>query len=103
MRRRTRLLVGVTLVVGLLGGVSAAQEIGPKDPGVHARSKGASPGYTLIAPLEQQYTYLVDLDGRVAKTWRTSTRPGLSQQLAAGGVLVRAGNLELRGPFAGGQ
>ena len=37
------------------------------------------------------------------RSWRTSSRPGLSQQLTADGVLVRAGNLEMRGAFAAGQ
>jgi hypothetical protein len=95
--------VVLALVMGLLAGTSTAQEIGPKDLGTRTNTKGATPGFTLVAPFEQQYTYLVDLDGRVAKSWRTSTRPGLSQQLTADGVLVRAGNLEMRGAFAAGQ
>jgi len=82
---------------------AGAQDIGPRDPGVRTNARGAEPGYLLLAPFEQQYTYLVDLDGRVAKQWRTSTRPGLSQQLTPTGELVRAGNLELRGAFAKGQ
>ncbi len=103
MGRSTRLAVLVMILVGLPGVPAGAQELGPADSGVRTSSKRAAPGYTLLAPMEQQYTYLLDLDGRVAKAWRTSTRPGLSQQLTPDGVLVRGGNLELRGPFAAGQ
>jgi hypothetical protein len=82
---------------------SDTPELGPRDRGVTINTNDASAGFTLLAPLEQQYTYLVDLDGRVAHQWRTSTRPGLSQQLSRNGDLVRSGNLELRGAFARGQ
>jgi len=103
MRRLTRLGALSALVLGLIAAPALGQEIGPADPGVRTNEKGASKGYLLIAPFEQQYTYLVDLDGRVAKQWRTSTRPGLSQQLTENGELVRGGNLEVRGAFASGQ
>jgi len=103
MGRISRVLAVVVVAVGLAGGTAAAQDIGPDDPGVRKNERGASEGYLLLAPFEQQYTYLVDLDGRVAKQWRTSTRPGLSQQLGPNGELIRAGNLELRGTFAEGQ
>jgi hypothetical protein len=103
LERPARLVALVALTIGITGGTALAQDIGPEDLGVRAKAKSASPGYTLVAPFEQQYTYLVELDGRVAKTWRTGTRPGLSQQLTADGTLVRAGNLEQRGVFAAGQ
>lgn len=103
MGRISRVLAVAVVVVGLAGGTAAAQDIGPDNPGVRTNERGASEGYLLLAPLEQQYTYLVDLDGRVAKWWRTSTRPGLSQQLGPNGELIRAGNLELGGTFARGQ
>lgn len=103
MRRTTGLLAATALAVCLTGGAVGAQDIGPKDPGVRTNEDGVADGYLLIAPFEQQYTYLVAPDGRVAKQWRTSTRPGLSQQLLDDGTLVRGGNLELRGTFAAGQ
>jgi hypothetical protein len=103
---RVRWVAAVSIVAALVvtaGAPALAQDIGPADPGVRTNDGGAMKGYLLLAPLEQQYTYLVDLDGRVAKQWRTSTRPGLSQQLTETGELVRGGNLEVRGPFARGQ
>jgi Arylsulfotransferase (ASST) len=101
--RKVATLLGALVLLGSAAGTAGAQAIGPKDPGVRTRTAAAMPGYTLVAPFEQQYTYLVDLDGRVAKTWRTSSRPGLSQTLTTDGTLVRAGNLERRGTFATGQ
>jgi len=110
MRRSVRLAALVAVAVGLIGGVAVAQptQIGPDDPGVKTNAKGAYDAWTLVAPFEQQYTYLIDMDGRAAKSWRTSTRPGLSQKLLPDGTLVRAGNLErpgkfLRGAGAGGR
>jgi hypothetical protein len=103
MRRGGRSILVVMALTALSAGAAGAQQLGPDDPGVRTNTGDAAPGYTLVAPFEQQYTYLVDLDGRVAKAWRTSTRPGLSQQLTEKGELVRGGNLELRGPFAAGQ
>ncbi|HUV09961.1 MAG TPA: aryl-sulfate sulfotransferase [Acidimicrobiia bacterium] len=103
MLRSARLIALVAVTVGLLGASAVAQDIGPDDPGVKTNAKGAYDAWTLVAPFEQQYTYLIDLDGRAAKSWRTSTRPGLSQKLLEDGTLVRAGNLELRGKFARGQ
>ena len=103
MGRAARFAALVAVVISVISVGAGAQEIGPEDPGVKKHIDAALAGYTLVAPFEQQYTYLVDLDGRVAKTWRTSTRPGLSERLTEDGVLVRAGNLERRGAFAAGQ
>ncbi len=101
--QRSAVALGVAVIAAcLVGGVAAGQEIGPDDPGVAVDDEAAQQGYTLIAPFEQQYTYLVDMDGRVAKQWRTSTRPGLSQLLLEDGTLVRAGNLEAPGTFMRG-
>jgi hypothetical protein len=91
------------LLLALVGSTVSAQELGPNDRGVEAHTAAAAAGFTLFAPLEQQYTYLMNLDGRVVHQWRTSTRPGLAQQLLPNGDLVRAGNLEQRGTFAAGQ
>ena len=106
MRRSTRWLaasgVGV-LLLAVVASTASAQELGPNDRGVEAHTTVADAGFTLFAPLEQQYTYLMNLDGRVVQQWRTSTRPGLAQQLLPNGDLVRAGNLEQRGTFAAGQ
>ena len=106
MRALTRRALGAAiaaLALALASSSAQAQELGPRDRGVAINTKSAAPGFTLWAPFEQQYTYLMNLDGQVVHQWRTSTRPGLSQQLLPNGDLVRAGNLEQRGTFASGQ
>ena len=67
------------------------------------RAEGVAPGYTLYSPLELEETLLVDVDGKVVHRWPTTTRPGLNQFLLDNGNLLRAGNLERRGTFGGGQ
>ena len=108
MGRSRSLVAGAALLGGLaglsvIGGPARAFDVCPDDPGLKLKEDGASPGYLLLAPYEQQYTYLVNLDGKVVHQWRTSTRPGNSQLLSDRGELVRAGNLELGGGFTGGR
>jgi hypothetical protein len=93
----------VAAVALLAASATGAQQLGPDDLGVETNAKGVSEGFVLLAPFEQQYTYLMNLEGQVVHQWRTSTRPGLSQQLLANGDIVRGGNLEQRGTFAAGQ
>src|SRR4029453_1230864 len=102
MGRFARGAAVAVIAMCVAGGTAAAQEIGPEDPGVSVEDDPQE-GYLLLAPFEQQYTYLVDTDGRVAKQWRTSTRPGLSQLLTPAGEPGGAGSLEQRGAFATGQ
>ena len=59
--------------------------------------------YTLYSPLELERTYLIDMQGRTVHTWKTDTRPGLSQYLLPNGHLLRAGNLELQQRFGDGH
>jgi Arylsulfotransferase (ASST) len=104
-KTRHGVAAGVILAIALVlaPSLASAQQLGPDELGVEQKQRGVAPGFTLLAPLEQQYTYLIDDDGRSVHQWRTSTRPGLAEQLTPEGVLVRAGNLEQRGTFARGQ
>jgi hypothetical protein len=100
---RTRALVPVVVValVGVLAVGASAQDADTR--GLVTTSDDASPGYTLFAPLELERTYLVGLDGKTVHTWKTDTRPGLSQYLLDDGHLLRTGNLELRNAFRDGH
>lgn len=102
VRRALTAVVAVVAVVSVTTGAIHVPRLEPNDLGVETHAKGAAEGFVLLAPLEQQYTYLMDLDGHVVQQWRTSTRPGLSQQLLPNGDLVRGANLERRGTFAAG-
>jgi len=51
----------------------------------------ATPGYTLLAPLSSNSTYLVDLAGKVVHKWEGDCRPGQAAYLLENGHLLRAG------------
>ncbi len=48
-------------------------------------------GYTLLAPANTTTTYLIDMDGRVVKTWPSDCKPGHSAYLLENGNLLRPG------------
>jgi len=54
----------------------------------------AQSGYTLFAPMYGDGTvYLVDMDGKVAHTWRLPYRPGLYGHLLPNGRLFYGGKI----------
>jgi hypothetical protein len=53
--------------------------------------KKACRGYTLLAPANSTTTYLIDMEGRVVKTWQSDCKPGHSAYLLPNGHLLRAG------------
>jgi hypothetical protein len=80
----------------------------PVKTGLAVNDPKACRGYTLIAPLNSSKTYLVDLQGRVVRTWKSDTSPGCSAYLLDNGNLLRPGvlrgeKLSLGGPGAGGR
>ncbi|MEP0813751.1 MAG: PKD domain-containing protein [bacterium] len=48
-------------------------------------------GYTLVAPLGEKRTYLIDMDGNPVHTWDSNYYPGLSAELEETGHLLRLG------------
>lgn len=94
-------LVLVWLV--LLGAARAAAE---PTVGLIVRTGEATPGYTLLAPMNSPHTYLIDQEGRLRHRWTSRFRPGAAAYLEPGGGLLRAANVEsrhLRGGGAGGR
>jgi hypothetical protein len=68
----------------------------------------AFPGYTLVAPLLSTKTYLIDMQGRVVRTWESNYTAGQEAYLLENGHLLRAGQLlreerHFVGPAAGGH
>jgi hypothetical protein len=66
------------------------------------------PGYTLVAPFLSKNTYLIDMQGRVVRTWVSNYTAGQEAYLLENGHLLRAGQLLskerlLAGPAAGGH
>ena len=73
----------------------------------HHDAKKACQGYTLLAPANSTTTYLLDMEGRVVKTWQSDCKPGHSAYLLENGHLLRAGEhrdakKSFGGPGAGG-
>jgi len=54
---------------------------------------GAFAGYTLIAPMRTTTTYLIDMQGRVVRSWDSEYSPGHSAYLLENGNLLRAGSI----------
>jgi hypothetical protein len=69
----------------------------PKQPpiklGLHTNGPKAFQGYTLLAPLESAKTYLLDMQGRVVRTWESDCAPALCPMLLANGHLLRPGSI----------
>jgi hypothetical protein len=102
--RRSFAFAVVALLLAAVGTPTAAAGSRKQEPrGIIVSTDAAAPGYTLYAPLEQKQTYLIDLDGKVAHAWKTTTQPGLIQYLLPNGHLLRAGNLKIKGVWEEGR
>jgi len=85
----------------------------PKPPavklGLHVNDPKAFQGYTLFATQMSKITHLIDMQGRVVKTWETNCNPALTAYLLENGHLLRPGSLNGEemsfggGPGAGGR
>jgi Spy/CpxP family protein refolding chaperone len=128
-----RLAMGVTLALGMLAVVSPARTDGPaNDNDAPAKAKADAPrkeapkppavklglsindpralqGYTLLASLQSTKTYLIDMQGKVVRTWDSKHTPGASAYLLENGHLFRTASLGGEtmafggGPGAGGK
>lgn len=75
----------------------------PDEPrGVRTKEAGALDGYVLLAPLNSKLIHLVDLDGKIAHTWKTSNTPGAATYLLPNGHLLRCGQVDPNPRFHGG-
>src|SRR5262249_53185020 len=61
--------------------------------GLSINDPRALQGYTLMSPFVSPNTYLVDMQGRVVRTWRTDCSPALSAFLLDNGHLLRPGSI----------
>jgi len=67
------------------------------------RSSGAADGYTLIAPEQSTWTYLVDDEGHEVHRWPSAAPPGQATELLPNGLLLRAEEVHDDGAFVGGK
>lgn len=63
----------------------------------------SSPGYTLLPPMHNGHTYLIDNNGQVVNTWYAdNSEPGRMAYLLPNGHLLRSVSLPNSGPNTGG-
>jgi hypothetical protein len=66
----------------------------PEKVGLLLKEAKAFPGYTVLNPMNAKTAYLLDLDGRVVKTWATDFNSMHAAYLLPNGHLLRSGMLE---------
>jgi hypothetical protein len=119
-RRKQRAAVAPVLLLALLAPGCAPHarhappgedsSVGPSSArvGLAVNDPRAYQGYTLLAPMTSTKTYLIDMQGRVVRTWASDCRPALGAYLLENGHLLRTGTLDAwpagpAGPGAGGR
>jgi hypothetical protein len=75
----------------------------PDEPrGLRVKPSGVRDGYVLLAPLNSKSINLLDLEGNVKHTWKTSNPPGGSVYFLPNGHLLRCGQVDSNPRFHGG-
>jgi hypothetical protein len=105
MRVRNVLATVAFLLLAAIGAAVAQNRSGstvdgPATQGVGLirNDPGAYAGYTLLSPLQSTSTFLIDMNGRVVKTWETDSTPASIAYLLESGNLIRSG-LAANSPF----
>ncbi len=85
----------------------AGSVVGPVTDGIGLirNDPGAFQGFTLFSPLQSKTTFLIDMNGRVVRSWETDSTPSSLAYLLENGHLLRAGlqaNSPYGAPVAGG-
>jgi len=70
-----------------------APKTAPGKLGLSINDPRAFQGYTLMSPFVSPNTYLVDMQGRVVRTWQTDCSPALCAFLLDNGHLMRPGSI----------
>src|SRR5262245_43203533 len=99
-------LFGLALLLFVIG--AAAQSppaVGggpvPTGVGLIRNDPGAFQGYTLLSPLQSTTTFLIDMNGRVVRSWDAGSTPSSLAYLLENGHLLRAG-VQPNSPYGGG-
>ncbi|QDU65434.1 aryl-sulfate sulfotransferase [Engelhardtia mirabilis] len=70
--------------------------------GLVTHESGATPGLTIVAPINSRSLHLVDLDGEIVHTWETDHAPGEWCYLLDDGLLLRSAREDDDPHFRGG-
>jgi hypothetical protein len=73
----------------------------PPKGGVSLNDPKAFRGYTVVAPMNSTKTHLIDMDGRIVKTWESDCTPAMTAFLLENGHLLRPGTLGAKGQLFG--
>ena len=85
----------------LLGLVSWIWAQNPAGIGLIRNDAGAFQGYTLLSPLQSTSTFLIDMNGRVVRSWDTDSTPSSLAYLLDNGNILRAG-VQMNSPYGRG-
>jgi hypothetical protein len=101
MRLATKVIVCAVLTLALLTALARFLLTVLNEP-------RAFPGYTLVAPLLSTKTYLIDMQGRIVRTWESKYLAGQDAYLLENGHVLRAGQIRSEerlfpGPYPGGR
>jgi hypothetical protein len=80
----------------------ATEEAPQESRGVKVSLDSAFQGYTLLAPLMDKRTFLLDMDGKVVHQWKHDLPPGNSVYLQPDGRLYRSARPQDNPTFKGG-
>jgi len=70
--------------------------------GLRVKCDGVSPAYTLFAPMSSGVTYLVDINGQVVRTWKSTLLPSAWIYFLDNGHVLRGGSDRGLSPMSGG-
>lgn len=87
---------------GAIGRGRGAPQVPAEDRGIRVNTDRAFEGYTLFAPLTSSTTYLIDMQGRVVRTWSSDLAPGASVYIKDNGNILRGGKAPETAGFNGG-
>jgi hypothetical protein len=94
MSRKIAVLLAVTVfILSTLIAPQAYESIRGVTGLIKYDPEKAFQGYTLVAPLEDKNTYLVDMEGYIVHTWPSQYTPGMHAILLENGNLLRGGHL----------
>jgi hypothetical protein len=88
------------------GKTGKTEEKAPPKRGLILNDPKAFQGYTLVAPMMSTKTYLLDMNGRVVRTWESDCTPAMTAFLLENGNLLRPGATgkgKGKGGFGGGK
>ncbi len=90
----------------LVASADAAHAQNAAESPVRSRTEDAQDGYTLVAPINSNLVYLVDMAGKVVHEWKTNLAPGEALYMLDdpphAGHLLRCGRLDNNPRFHGG-